>query len=318
MTGGGRPSPGPPSREDGAGQAPSAGGGPPAPDTMRPLSVGEALADATRRLAEEGIPDGRRDALLLLGEALAAEKAHLLGHPERLLTTGEEARFVGALRRRVAREPLQYIRGVQEFWGLPVLVGPGCLIPRPETEHLVEEALRCLSPVRAPQGAELGPGSGCVLMALARERPDGRFWGLDREEEALGWARRNTASLPNVHLARADLDGPCPLRGLDLLVSNPPYITAEEWPDLQPEVRDHEPRAALRVEGPDPLGPYRALAGWADAALKPGGHLVCELGAAQARRARALRALSPGLVWVRGARDLAGHLRVAVWQKAKG
>jgi len=283
--------------------------------TMRPLSVGEALAEGAHRLAAEGVAGGRRDALLLLGDATGLDKAHLLGHPEHLLAPEEEARFVATLRRRMGREPLQYIRGVQEFWGLSVAVGPGCLIPRPETEHLVEQALACLAPRSTARVAELGPGSGCVLMALAHERPGGRFWGLDREEEALAWARRNTATLPNIRLARADLDGPCPLRDLDLLVSNPPYITEEEWEGLEPEVRDHEPPAALLVQGPDPLGPYRALARWAEVALRPGGHLVCELGVAQARRARALRTLSPALAWVGGARDLAGRLRVAAWRR---
>lgn len=287
--------------------------GPPA--AMRPLSVGEALSDAARRLGAEGIRDPRRDALLLLSDATGVDKARLLGHPERVLTPEEDGRFAAAVRRRMAREPLQYIRGVQEFWGLPVAVGPGCLIPRPETEHLVEQALACLAGAAAPAVAEVGAGSGCVLMALATERPDGRFWGLDRSSEALLWARRNTAHLSAVRLARADLDGPCPLRGLDLLASNPPYVTPAEWVAVAPEIRDHEPPGALLVEGADLLAPYRALARWAAACLKPGGWLVAELGAAQARRARALRSLHPELGWVRGGRDLAGHLRVAVWRR---
>lgn len=287
------------------------------PATMRPLSAGEALSEAARRLVAEGVRDPRRDALLLLSDATGMGKAQLLGHPERLLSPEEEGRFAAALSRRMAREPLQYIRGVQEFWGRPVAVGPGCLIPRPETEHLVEEALACLRETPAPRVAEVGPGSGCVLAALAAERPDGRLWGLELEPAALAWARRNTAGLPHVHLLRADLSGPCPLRGLDLLASNPPYVTPQEWADLAPEVREFEPRSSLVAEGGDPLAPYRALARWAVDGLKPGGWLVVELGVAQARRARALRSLGPGLAWVRGTRDLAGRLRVGVWRRGK-
>lgn len=282
---------------------------------MRPLSVGEALGESTRRLAAEGVADARRDALLLLGDATGLDKAHLLGHPERLLGPEEDRRFTESVRRRMTREPLQYIRGTQEFWGLPIAVGPGCLVPRPETEHLVEAALRRIEGLPCPRIAEVGPGSGCVLMALAAERPDALLVGLEREEEALAWARRNTAHLPSVQLALGDLEGPCPLRDLDLLVSNPPYITAREWGSLEPEVREFEPRAALLVEGPDPLRPYRALAHWAEESLRPGGHLLCELGTAQARRARTLRSLAPGLEWVEGIRDLAGRLRVAVWRR---
>lgn len=297
-----------------AGRRPTAVGSGP-PDTLRPLSAGEALADAAHRLAAEGVPGARRDALLLLSDATGRNKAALLGHPERPLSSEEEARFTEALRRRMAREPLQHIRGVQEFWGLAVAVGPGCLIPRPETEHLVEEALRRVHGVPSPRIAEVGPGSGCVLLALAKERPDALLLGLEREEEALAWARRNTSGLPRVALVRGDFSEACPLRDLHLLLANPPYITPEEWPSLQPEVRDHEPRAALLVEGGDPLLPYRALARWAGSSLLPGGHLLCELGVSQARRARALRTLSPALAWVEGVRDLAGRLRVAVWRR---
>lgn len=285
------------------------------PDAPRPQSVGEALAEAAHRLAAEGVADARRDALLLLRDTTGLAKAKLLGHPEILLSPEEDRHFSDAVRRRMTREPLQYIRGVQEFWGLTVAVGRGCLIPRPETEHLVETALELLRKIPSPRIAEVGPGSGCVLMALAKEKPAAFLLGLDREREALDWARRNTEGLSNVALLRADFTAPCPLRNLDLLLSNPPYITEAEWTGLQPEVSGFEPKAALLVEDADPLAPYRALARWAETALLPGGHLLCELGIAQARRARALRTLSPALEWERGVRDLAGRLRVAVWQK---
>ncbi len=279
------------------------------------MTLGTALGSGARRLKAVGIPHPAYDALLLLAHALGRDKAWVLAHRDAPLPRGEGGIFEALLHRREAREPLQHLRGFQEFWGLRVRVGPGCLIPRPETEHLVEQSLLCLGEEPAPRVLEVGVGSGCVLAALAREHPGAVLWGAEREREALAWARRNLAAAARARLVRADLEGPCPFAGLDLLVSNPPYITAKEWPSLPPEVRDHEPRAALLIPSGDPLGPYRHLGRWAEQALRPGGHLVAELGVAQARRARSLRRLSPSLRWLRGVRDLAGRLRVAVWQK---
>jgi release factor glutamine methyltransferase len=277
------------------------------------MNTDEWLNTATARLREAGVEAPRRDALLLLARTSGLGKAHLLSHPELNLSSTIASAAERLLIQRLRREPLQYILGVQEFWGLPVRVGPGCLIPRPETEHLVETALRLLEGRERPAVAEVGTGSGCVLMALAKERPDVRLVGLERETAALVWSRLNL-SARGVLLVRADMGDRPPLRGLDLVVSNPPYITDAEWGDLQPEVRDYEPASALRC-GADALGPYRALASLATSALKPGGCLACELGVAQARRAAALHRLHPDLAWKAGIRDLAGRLRVAVWEK---
>jgi release factor glutamine methyltransferase len=276
--------------------------------------AGDWLRVAEGKLRAAGAPYPSRDALLLLSDAVGRDKARVLAHPERALTGEEEERLEAPLARREGREPLPYIRGRHEFWGMRVAVGPGCLIPRPETEHLVEAALEALRGVASPRVADVGTGSGCLMLALARERPDAVVVGLDREIDAMAWARRNTRGVHTIHLLFGDLEGAPPLAGLDAIVSNPPYVTEEEWPGLPPEVRLFEPAAALRC-GPDPLGPYRRLAAWSHAALKPGGFLLCELGVAQARRAAALRRLHPALTWVRGIRDLAGRTRVAVWRR---
>lgn len=278
------------------------------------MNTSEWLRRAESALREADVPSPGRDAVLLLGHASNRDKAAILAHPEEVLAPEVRVAADGLLTRRRNREPLQYIRGFQEFWGMPVRVGPGCLIPRPETEHLVEQTLVALEGVSGPAVAEAGVGSGCVLMALWVERPDASLLGLDRESHALAWARRNLAAVPGIWLLRADMEAPPPLRELDALVSNPPYVTDEEWPGVPPEVRLFEPESALRC-GSDPLAPYRHLARWAVEALKPGGFLLCELGVAQARRARALHSLRPGLTWMRGVADLAGHLRVGVWQK---
>ncbi len=281
---------------------------------MRLPSIREALAEASRRLEQEGVLHPFWDAILLLSDATKLDKAVLLGHQERELSFGEDQAFALAIARRASREPLQYIRGVQEFWGRRIEVGPGCLIPRPETEHLAETALDCIKNVARPSILEAGTGSGCLLAAIASRRPDALVAGVDCEDDALQWTARNTAGLANVRLAKCDFHGPCPFSGLDLIASNPPYITSREWPLLMPEVRDHEPRAALLLEGDDPLKPYRALARWAEIALKPGGFLAAEVGTAQARRASALRSISPRLEWRQGVRDLSKRLRVVLWR----
>ena len=276
------------------------------------MTTGEWLQRAAASLRAAGVQDPARDALLLLSDALGRDKAHLLAHPERPLAEAEAAGLRVLLERRRRREPLQYIRGFQEFWGRRVRVGPGCLIPRPETEHLVEEALRLVACVASPRVAELGTGSGCVLLALASERPEARLYGIERDSRALAWSRLNLADAPGVSLIPGDMAQEPPLEGLDAVLCNPPYITDEEWSGLLPEVRRFEPEEALRCGG-EPLRPYREAGLWAAKALRPGGFLLCELGVAQARRAAALRHLRPELRWVRGVRDLAGRLRVAIW-----
>ena len=278
------------------------------------MNAGEWLRSAEGVLGRSGLPSPSRDALLLLSHALGRNKAFILAHLDRPLAEEEARTAESLLARRAGQEPMQYIRGVQEFWGMPVKVGPGCLIPRPETEHLVEQALIAVEGISSPAVAEVGAGSGCVLMALWVERPDALLVGLEREAGALVWARRNLAAIPGVLLVRADLAADSPLRELDALVSNPPYISDGEWESLPDEVRNFEPVAALR-SGPDPLDPYRRLARWAVQSLKPGGFLLCELGQAQAKRASALRSLHRELEFTRSVRDLAGRTRVAVWQR---
>ncbi len=274
------------------------------------------MAHATEKLHAAGIAHAQRDSLLLAAHVTGLDKAHLLAHPEMPLPDPQRRRMARVLERRAGREPIQYILGVQEFWGLPVRVGPGCLIPRPETEHLVEAVLEAVAGIEHPAVAEIGAGSGCVLMALAKERPDARLTGVEMDPAAARWAGLNLSGFHGVRLVAGDVRSLAPMAGLDAVVSNPPYITDGEWEALEPEVRVFEPSGALRC-GPDPLGPYRAVAEWSAASLRAGGVLACELGVAQARRAAALRRLHRNLKWQTGLRDLAGRLRVAVWRRCE-
>ncbi len=279
------------------------------------MDAGEWLRQAHGRLRASGVPHPGRDALLLLSHTLRVDKAEVLAHPERKIPPPLLPLLQSLLSRRSGREPLQYIRGFQEFWGQKVRVGPGCLIPRPETEHLVESALHLLRTRTAPRIVEAGTDSGAVLLALSAERPDAVLLGLERERQALTWSRANLRGRPNAHLVQGDFHHPPLAGGLDLVISNPPYVTDAEWDGLPPEVRLFEPEPALRC-GPNPLAPYRALAAFAVRALRPGGHLLCEIGAAQARRARAFRSLHGNLLWRFSRRDLAGRLRVCAWERS--
>ncbi len=278
------------------------------------MTLGDWLREAAQSLRVEGCPHPQHDVLLLAQDVLHEDKALLLAHFERSLTTKEKSVLDELIGRRRAREPLQYVRGVHEFWGHKVRVGPGCLIPRPETEHLVEIALSLMEGVRNPRGAELGTGSGCVLMALCGERPDGYFFGIEKYPAALKWSERNLKGVSNVSLVKGDMASGASLTGLDIVVSNPPYVTTEEWETLPPEVKGFEPETALRC-GDEALLPYRRIARWAEEALKPGGKLACEIGVAQARRAAAMRRIHPSMKWLESARDLGGRLRVVVWEK---
>lgn len=276
------------------------------------MNLDEWLRSREKRLAASGVPFPRRDVLIFAQRTLDADKARLLAHPELELEDKQLRELDGFIQRRKAREPVQYILGKQEFWGISVKVGPGCLIPRPETEHLVETALSLIGDTPNPRVVELGSGSGCVLLALAKERPDAVLIGIEKEEEALKWTELNTAGIPSIHLLRGDFDSAPVLDGIDMVISNPPYVSDKEWKELPLEIRQWEPSFSLRC-GEKPLAPYRSVARWAAGALKAGGKFACELGVAQARRASALRKIHPSMVWMKGLRDYSGKLRIACW-----
>ena len=215
------------------------------------------------------------------------------------------------VQRRLAREPIAYITGRKEFWSLDFAVGPGVLVPRPDTETLVEEALR-LVPDRsaALRIADLGTGSGAILLAALREFPNAMGIGFESSPAAHACAARNMARLApgRAAIRLADWEEAAQAaekRPFDLVFSNPPYIPSAEIESLAPDVRAHEPHAALDG-GPDGLAAYRALARLLPRILAPGGHALLEIGAGQAP---AMEQMFPGLELVRIAPDLAGISR---------
>jgi release factor glutamine methyltransferase len=263
-------------------------------------TLDQSLRAGIEALASAGIGSPRLTAETLLMFTLGRDRAHLLAHPERVLTEDEASRFDAALTQRVRGVPAQYITGHQEFWGMDLLVSPAVLIPRPETEHLVEAVLhlarafrsQCsFSPGVAPPGVpspcivDVGTGSGCVALALAKELPHAEIHALDISPAALEIARSNAERhglLERVRFQESDLLGAFSLdtARFDLVVSNPPYVSETDRHSLQPEVRDFEPHAAL-FAGPSGLDVIERLIPQAQRALKCEGWLVMEIGQGQ-------------------------------------
>jgi len=265
-------------------------------------------------LQQKGVDTPRLDAELLLADALQLDRVGLYLNYDRPLQAGELAACRERVRRRAGREPLQYILGHCEFWSLPLQVSPAVLVPRPDTEILVEEALK-----RVPAGTgrvlDVGTGSGAIALALASEKPQLQVTGLDASTEALDIARANAAALglaARVELLAGDLFR-LPAGPWELLVSNPPYIPSGELAGLMPEVRDYEPQAALDG-GRDGLDCYRALARQAPGVLVPGGWLLVEVGQGQAAAVAELFAAA-GLCEITIRDDYAGIPRVVAARK---
>ncbi|HWD09782.1 MAG TPA: peptide chain release factor N(5)-glutamine methyltransferase [Actinomycetota bacterium] len=248
-------------------------------------TVREALRGATARLAGS-VGSPAVDAEVLVGHVLGASRSSLFAAGDRALTRAQTAALGELVQRRCAGEPLQYLTGHQPFRTLDLLVGPGVLVPRPETEIVVEAALRHLERVAAPLVVDLGTGSGAIALSVAVERPGATVWATEISPEAVAWAERNlgVSGAANVTIVAGDLFAPLPpdLRGrFDLVVANPPYLTDVLVAAAAPDVRDHEPWVAL-VSGPTGLEvPGRVIDGAPDW-LRPGGWLVMETWPGQA------------------------------------
>lgn len=275
------------------------------------VTVDAELKRATAQLTAAGLPEARFEAELLLAHLLGGGRQALYHDPQRRLRLATARAFGLAVGRRARREPLQYIIGQQEFWGLAFAVSPEVLIPRPETEHLVEVALERL-PEDGARVLDLGTGSGCIAVALAAARPALTITATDQSRAAVAIARGNARHhglATRIAFKPGDLFFPVAGARFDLIVSNPPYIPAAEIDRLQPEVR-FEPRAAL-AGGPDGLDFYRRVLSEARNYLTPTGAIVIEIGSGQAPTVTALaNEHGYGVLTVRT--DLAGIPRVLV------
>jgi release factor glutamine methyltransferase len=278
-----------------------------------PASAGEALQAARARLAATS-RNPRRDAEVLLTHVLGCDQAALLTHPERLLSSAESDQLESFLNRRLASEPMQYITGSQEFFGLLFEVTPDVLIPRPETEHLVEAALEHIGG-EAVRILDVGTGSGAIAVSLAHARSQSHVTAVDLSPAALEVARRNAhrnGVLERVKFLQsnllAEVDGP----DFDMVVSNPPYIAEGEV--LETQVSNYEPESALYA-GPTGLEVYERLIPEASKVLKPGGWLLLEIGFGQQP---AVEALLRGWRSVSVVHDLQGIPRVVQAMKGIG
>lgn len=249
-------------------------------------SLKQALFEATRVLSDAHIAEARLQAGALLANLLDQDRTFLITNPEITLTDEQLSCFQERIRRRAAGEPLQYISGIQEFFGLSFEVNPSALIPRPETELLVETALGLIEAQNAgPLFLDIGTGTGCIAIAILHERPSAQAVALDLSPAALELAIRNArrhSVRDRIRFVAADsLSAFERQEEFDLVVSNPPYIADSSWPTLQPEVRDHEPPLAL-TSGSDGLTMIRRLLREVPPVLVKRGYFVFEIGFDQA------------------------------------
>lgn len=280
-------------------------------------TIDQALTAAVARLSAAGIADPRLDARVLLGAATGLSREALLAHGDRAIEQAAATRLDGYVARRVASEPVARILGHKEFWSLVFEVTADTLVPRPETETLIEAALAAVPDRNASVAVlDLGTGTGCLLLAFLAERPNARGTGIDINPGAVTVAARNAARLRLEQRARfvvADFADDLSSRiteRFDVILSNPPYIAADEIDSLAPDVARYEPRAALSG-GADGLAAYRALAERLIGLLAPGGRAFLEIGQGQADSVAAIMA-GGGLAVRAYHADLAGITRALV------
>ncbi len=282
------------------------------------MRLGDNLQSAVKFLTDEQVPSPRMNAEVLLMFVLGVDRAYLYAHPERELTADEKTRYQEAIRERATGKPAQYITGHQEFWGMDLIVTPAVLIPRPETEHVIETVLELAKEFPAKTIVDVGTGSGCIALALARELPEARITATDISPEALEVAQANAARhqlAKRIHFVEGDLlkrdVASYVSTEVDLVVSNPPYVSEEERDKVQREVRKFEPRVAV-FGGEHGFDIYRRLIPQAKEVLRDGGWLVMEMGFSQEEEIRKLLA-----DWseVRVTADLQGIPRVVAAKK---
>ncbi|HZI58358.1 MAG TPA: peptide chain release factor N(5)-glutamine methyltransferase [Verrucomicrobiae bacterium] len=259
------------------------------------MQLKQAVDSAYQIFVENDVPSPRLNAELLLMFALGCERAYLYAHPERELTPDEQSRFDEVVHERARGCPTQYITGHQEFWGLDLLVSPAVLIPRPETEHVVETVLELVKDCAfAGPGRlrilDVGTGSGCIALALASELPHAEIHACDISDDALEMARVNAARLAlggRVLFRKSDLLSVYLGEKFDFVISNPPYVGEIDADKVQKQVREFEPKIAV-FSGREGMEIYRRLIPEAQDALRPGGWFVTEIGYSEEEKVRNL------------------------------
>jgi len=283
------------------------------------LRILDLLKSAAKQLRIAGAESAHREAEWLLAAILQTDRANLYLMRERRLQKNEHAQFEEFLNRRLKREPLQYILGVCEFSGFEFAVTPAVLIPRPETELLVEKVVELAAPLETPRIIDLGTGSGCIAVSLAKLITNAQIVAIDISAAGLEIAQTNARKLgvvERIEFRLMDMTQTEPLASdekFDIVVSNPPYVLETERPSLQPEVRDWEPAEALYVKD-DGLKFYRGIIDYCKKHLRPGGWVACEMAS---QRSTAIEKLfrEAGFHEVQIINDLAGFERHVIGQK---
>jgi len=279
-------------------------------------TVGAALREGVQKLERANVPSALLAAELLLMHALNRDRTFLYAHPEAQIDPAQLEKFDSQIKKRAAGTPTQYLTGHQEFWGMDFEVTPDVLIPRPETEHVIEVALsrigesRRNNPLRI---ADVGTGSGCIAVALAKEFPNAEIFATDISSKALAVAKRNATRhnfANRITFTECNLLEGIPQQPqLNLIVSNPPYVARKDAPSLPTDVREHEPELAL-FAGEDGMEIYPRLIAQAKTHLAEGGLLVLELGAGLFEPVSDLLEARSGWTRVSATQDLAGIVRV--------
>ncbi len=286
------------------------------------MTLSELLTEAQQCLRDKGIGSARLDAELLLGHCLGLDRAGLYCAAERPVSGQKAAEFFELVQRRAAFEPVAYITGRRDFWTLELALGRGVLIPRPETEVLVERALIFLKSLDCarPRVLDIGTGSGAIALALAAEMAPLDIVALDASAQAAACARGNAErlGLSGVQAVQGRFPEDCSRSdgSYDLIVSNPPYIATADIDGLAPDIRDFEPREALDG-GPDGLGAYRSWIPHCAELLRQGGCLMLEIGHDQAAAVAGMLAEAGCCGDIDVARDLAGRDRVVIWRRGQ-
>jgi release factor glutamine methyltransferase len=281
------------------------------------VTLASWVEDGERRLRASPHPErARRDAETLLLHLIQRDRAFLIAHADEILSAEGVVLYYALIERRLAGEPIQYITGETEFYGLPFRVDHSVLIPRPETEHLVEKALSLAANFPHPRIADIGTGSGAIAVALAHKLPGAQVTAIDLSPQALAVARVNAKQNTvdkRIRFIEGSLLEPVAQETFDLIVSNPPYVPEADRASLSVEVRDHEPQLAL-FAGSDGLAIYRQLIPQAAAALAKDGFLALEVGYGQHSAVADLLTAS-GFTHVDFSPDLQGIQRVVTGQQ---
>ncbi|MBW2615324.1 MAG: peptide chain release factor N(5)-glutamine methyltransferase [Deltaproteobacteria bacterium] len=293
--------------------------------TPQTWTIKSLLGVSTDYLKKKQIDSPRLTAEILLAHQLKSDRVNLYLNLDQPLTEKEVSGYRALIRRRLGREPLQYITGIQEFWSVDFMVDARALIPRPETELLVEQAVRLLKPAaesenQEPKILDLGTGCGTLAVSLAKEVPNGQIWATDKSQDALELARLNAERhgvSDRIEFKEGDLWEPLMNLGIkfDIILSNPPYVASEEYNDLPPEVRDYEPRSAL--DGGDGGTYYiERIITEAPDFMKPKAWIILEMAPDQTEKALHLLEKTEGYADSARIRDYSRLYRIVMAQRA--